>query len=509
MRKTTGQGKASSDEVLAVCSLLLRQHSTFLVIDGIDECSDTNLFLTTLPELCRKSDTRVLLFSRPNIKIPLTYQKWASDSPHIVALDETQNAADIDSYVTENLNRLADQGFFGISMDRSLINQVAGRSNGVFLWASLLLKYLQSPGLSSDERRSALEQTHLLEGLEALYRGILTMLDRRNEREKRVAVDVFRWLSLSIRRLCMAGMQAALAITPGQPTTSDQYLSNFVESIPHLTGGLVEVTDCSVQFTHRSVKEYLQSPEFQDSDFSLFDESTMHAHLAARCISFLANDVPKRPLHRLQPYIRPTSPHATGSGTSFRTERSGDSGYKSMSSASDTDGVATESSRTTPTCFDDDIPFLRYSSLCWPVHLTRALSNPRPRPDPIVHSNTSPFLRTPWLPALSQFLTDRTAVTAWVEASWRYSLPPNISRLIPLLLIIKSEIPPATVEGRELRWVVHGLRQLSDALNELKGDYGTTLRDNPSLIWQWNIQAATEEAFWPVWDERRGRVHRA
>src|SRR4051812_13726781 len=55
MRKTVIQEKASSDDVLAVCSLLLRQHSTFVVIDGIDECSDPDLFLTLLPELCRKS----------------------------------------------------------------------------------------------------------------------------------------------------------------------------------------------------------------------------------------------------------------------------------------------------------------------------------------------------------------------------------------------------------------------------------------------------------------------
>ena len=502
MRKTAIQEKASSDDVLAVCSLLLRQHSTFVVIDGIDECSDPDLFLTLLPELCRKSDARVLLFSRPNIKIPLMYQKWASDAPHIISLEETQNAADIYCYVTENLNSMADQGFFGISMDRSLINKVTSRANGAFLWASLLLKYLQSPGFTPDERRAALEETCCLEGLEVLYHRILAVLDRQNEREKKVAVYAFRWLSLSIRRLCIPGSQVALAIIPGQPTTEDQYLSNFSESIPYLTGGLVEVTDCSVLFTHRSAKEYLQSPQCQDSVFSLFDESSVHAHLAARCISFLANDMAKRPLHRLQPYVRDSGPPITGSGTSVQTERSGDSGYKSMSSASssvpENDGVApNKGARGMPACFDDDIPFLRYASLFWPIHLTRALTLASlPESAPIPTSSRS----APWLPALSHFLTDRLAVTAWVEASWRYSLPPNISRLVPLLSELKSQLPPATAEGRELRWVIGGLRQLSDALVELKSEFATTLGENPSLIWQGNIRG------WPVWDERRAAV---
>jgi hypothetical protein len=517
LRKTPEQEKASSDNVIALLSLLLRQHSTFLVMDGIDECSDIELLLTLLPDICRKSDTRVLLFSRPNIKIPLSFQKWASDAPHIISLDESQNALDIETYLTENLNGMADQGFFGISMDRSSIPYVASRSNGVFLWANLLLKYLQTPSLSPDERRAALENFHQLEGLEALYRGILISLDRQPTREKKVAVDIFRWLSLSIRRLCIPGTQVALAITPGQSTTEDQYLANFEESIPHLTGGLVEVTDCSVMFTHRSVKEYLQSYDFQYSPFSLYDEGNVHTHLAAKCISFLANDIPKRPLHRLQPFVRPLVERvATGSGTSVRTESSGDSGYKSIASgssgsttttttttyASDSNSTVPERSQTPTSCFDDDIPFLRYASLCWPIHLTRALADAAPHsPSPqTIRSNNSIsndlFHNTPWLPVLGAFLADRSAVTAWVEASWRYSLPPNVSRLIPLLCSIKSALPPATVEGRELRLVVQELRDLSGHLMVLKNEHGTSLRENPSLIWQ------MDGGFWPVWDER-------
>ncbi|KAF2117823.1 hypothetical protein BDV96DRAFT_570977 [Lophiotrema nucula] len=508
MRRTTGQQKASSDDALAVLSILLRQHPTFLVFDGIDECNDVELFLTMIPELCRISDCRVILLSRPTLSIPLEYQQWASKSPHVVSLDDSHNAADIASYVTDHLNQMADQGYFGINMDRSVIPSVAGRANGMFLWATLLIKYLQSPGLSPNERRLALEGASLLEGLEALYHGILAMLERRFGAEKKIAADIFRWLSLSIKPLDMNALHTALAITPGHQTTRESHLLHFTDSISRLTCALVEVADGRARFIHRSVKEYLQSPACQDSEFSLFDEGAVHGHLAARCISYLANDTPKRPLVRLLPYRPQVTSITTSSGMSFRTSSSGDSGYKSLSS-SDTENFATASSQpaahNSPP-FDATMPFLRYASLCWPVHLTRALSNPLPRPPP-AFNNVDPFYYSPWLPVLSQFLTDRAAVTTWVEASWRYSLPPNLSRLVPLLLTTKSEIPPATIEGRELRWVLHGLRQLSDALNELRGEYGVTLRENASLIWQWNIQAATEGGFWPVWDERRGCVY--
>ncbi|KAF2467048.1 uncharacterized protein BDR25DRAFT_267857 [Lindgomyces ingoldianus] len=509
MRSASGQQKASTDDVVAVLALLLRQHPTFLVIDGVDECCDTEMFLTLIQEICRISDCRVLLLSRPNITIPLEYQRWASGAPHVVLINESHNAADIDTYVNTNLNQMADQGFFGIGLDRTLITQIGRRSKGMFLWANLLIKYLQSPGLSPNERRTTLEEVSLLEGLEPLYRGILRVLGQRYGKEKAISVDIFRWLSLSIKPLNTATLHTALAITPGQPTTEDQYLLHFTQSVSRLTCGLVEVADGSVSFIHRSVKEYLQSPECQELGFSLYDESAVHAHLAARCISYLANDVPKRPLQRLEPYT-PSASIAISSGISFctsRTSRSADSGYKSMPT-SDTEGlVEMDRASQTTTTFDFNLPFLRYAALCWPVHLYRALVNRVPRCTSPTLSSTDPFSNTPWLPALSHFLTERAAVTTWVEASWRYSLPPNLSRLVPLLINIKSEIPPATIEGRELRWVVHGLRQLSDALNELRGDYGFTLRDNPSLVWQWNIQAATEGGFWPVWDERKGCVH--
>lgn len=585
MRKAPPYAKASSDDVLTVLSLLLHQHPTFIVIDGIDECSDLDLFLHSLPEICRKSDARVILFSRPDIEVPLEYQQWASDAPHIVSLHEDSNKYvrsakfnqasmlwhvlplrqhrfqfstlsrtlhilkhmltyiaitrhDIEVYISENLNRMADQGFFGINMDRSLISRAASRSNGMFLWASLLLKYLQSPGLSPDERRVALEHAHQLEGLESLYRHILGMLNLRPQKEKQVVANLFRWLSLSISRLCLPSLQTALAITPGQRTTDASYVSCFADSIPRLTCGLVEVTECSVIFTHRSIKEYLQSPEFQEFEFSLFDEGVAHTHLAARCLSYLAYDIPKRPLGKVQPHSRPAPiPYAMSSGISMRTSRSGDSGYKSMSSASDSENFATPASSSVflvqgtqqpAPAFDADLPFLRYASLCWPIHLTRALSNTAPRSPKTWRQSSDPFAQTPWLPCLSTFLTDRAAVTAWVEASWRYNLPPNLSRLIPLLSALKSEMPPATVEGREIRWVVHGVRELSEALNELKEEYGTTLRENPSLIWQWRGSGGVPShvpglrafggatghghggrggGFWPVWDERVGRVH--
>jgi hypothetical protein len=41
------------------------------------------------------------------------------------------------------------------------------------------------------------------------------------------------------------------------------------------------------------------------------------------------------------------------------------------------------------------------------------------------------------------------------------------------------------VEGRELRWVVHGVRELSESLNAVKEGWGHRVREDPSLVWGW------------------------
>jgi len=511
LRKTSFQEMATTDEVLDVLLVLLRQHPSFIVIDGLEECNDVKEFLSALAMLCRKADSKAVIFSRPAIRIPLEYQVWASDAPHILHLSAQHNAGAIESFVAQKLSQLADQGYFGISMDRTLMAHVAQLSDGVFLWASLFPRYLQSPALSPDERLAILQNAQALQGLEALYSSIFRTLGRRPAHEQRIVADVFRWLSFPVHRLCTSALRTALTSSIDFTENEDLYPTDILAALPQLTCGLIEVRKDYVDFTHPSVSEFLQSSASQGSEFSLWDESIIHAHLTARCLSYLAHDVPKRPLGGLSPHIRPMVPPVPSSGASYRTSKSGDSGYKSLSSSEGDNALphpamqhqhndaGATSIRTVP--FDTNLPFLRYASLCWPIHLSRALS-PSHDHHPYIIPSPGPFSAVPYIPALSAFLSSRLAVTAWVEASFRYSLPPTLTRLVGPLSDLKAEIPPATIEGKELRLVLSELNFLSERLMELKRGFATSLRENPSLIWQ--MDGTIGEDYWPVWDGSTG-----
>lgn len=509
LRKTSSQDKASPEDVLIVLALLLRQHSGFIVVDGVDECGDAEHFLTSLSDVCRKSDTRVLIFSRPNIVIPLQYQKWASDSPHIVSLSADKNRADIEAYLAENFKILTDQGYFQGSLDESAISQIAGGASGSFLWASLLVRYLRSPRLTPGERHISLEQYQHIEGIGSLYNLILMTLDRQSEEERRVATDIFRWLIFAINPLCIPKFQAALSITLQLSSTEHRPPLHLEELVPCITGGLVEVTGQNIIFAEKSFLEYLQSSECPQSEFNMSDHHLAHAHLAARCLAYLTTSIPRQPLQRLHAHIhRPSGPINTPSNSSHSSIRTGssnnsnDSGYNSLSSemSDPTDPASTfnHTPAQEPPNFDTNMPLLRYASLCWPIHLARALPLSRTHTNhnspPHHHHHHRHPVQTPWLPPLSHLLTDRPSLTAWLEASWRYGFPPNVSRLVPLLVELQARVSPPRsgsesvgMEERELRWVVQGLRELNEKLREVRREFGASLLLFPGLVWRGDL----------------------
>ena len=142
---------------------------------------------------------------------------------------------------------------------------------------------------------------------------------------------------------------------------------------------------------------------------------------------------------------------------------------------------------------DRQLCVLREAVISWSIYLGRALS-------PFFSCSLSASADTlASLPALRGLAACRVAVTAWVEASFRYNLPPTLTRLVGPLSDLKGEISPTTVEGRELRLVVNEMRALSERLVDLKRECEGALRRNPSLIWQ--MDGPGGDAYWPVWEE--------
>ena len=178
--------------------ILLQQWPTFLVIDGIDECSDSREFLKSVWNFLSDFDCRVLLLSRPDLAFPHGYRSWAKPLWQ-VNLTTLDNSAVIRSFLRQRINAMTDEYLFGSdTVSDAIVDDVARRSDGMFLWTILLINYLECPALSPKERFETLQKASLLEGLSNLYNNILKTLDSRYKKQRHVAADIFKWLSYSL-----------------------------------------------------------------------------------------------------------------------------------------------------------------------------------------------------------------------------------------------------------------------------------------------------------------------
>ena len=294
------QSSASEDDLEDILKILLGQYPTFLVMDGIEEAHEPSKFLHKLHTICEVSDTKAVILIRPTIRIPPTWCGESSSTSCAVHLNVNDNYSDFCTFFEKELYQMIEDGLFGnrISVSNP-VGQLARTAHGIFLWADLFIRYLYCDGLTPQERLHALSNVDSFEGLDSLYEGILTTLERGHQPNKRMASNIFRWTACTLYSISTTTLRQALAIEPGQRTTPDQYLCDYPACLPRITGALVEVFQGKVSLIHTSFREYLDSERsLRFPHFSLKDKAPIHAYIATQCFSYLAHDVPKEPLHK-------------------------------------------------------------------------------------------------------------------------------------------------------------------------------------------------------------------
>lgn len=364
----SGQQQASGDQAEAILRFLLQQAPAFIVMDGVDECCDNAILLTKLWELLDEFDCSIVMFGRPEIKFPAKY-RTVPETSWKLRLTGEDNLDAIHLYLSETVTELACEGLFHpeFALSESTAHELTRRANGMFLWARLLCTYLRCPALSPLERHDILMHTNLIEGIGSLYNKILGTLGRGYEREVKVASDIFKWISAAAYPLNAADLRMALAISPGYRTSSASLLADYPNCISRITRSLVDLDPNGVvNFIHISLKEFLDHDPGCLPLFSLRDRPDIHSQLAAKCLSYLIYDLPPQPIGYTEeiPFkgVQQTmisSPYREADllrRTTFNPARS-------------------ESSSRFPNTGNDKFPLLKYTTLCWSVHLNRSLSS--------------------------------------------------------------------------------------------------------------------------------------
>lgn len=286
-------------------SSVLRQHFCFF-IDGLDEYSGNYLdAIAFVKNLCLNSRIKILVSSRP---IPLCTDAFSS-LPKLQLQDLT--LTDIETYVRETIGSHKYMEHL-LLQDRpsseTVLRQLVDKASGVFLWVilacrSLLAGFVAFDTISElasyvDELPPELEGMfrHMLEKVEGRYFEQAAKMLRICYRRQAInqssgsheAIYAITWAVLDHAAMDFEKVSFQLSQRP-----NGQFLRQHVEGrLRSRCGGLLEtrpshaaLSNVTVEFMHRSVFEFLDSPGIWDASYLRIHDKRFNANAA---LSFLS-----------------------------------------------------------------------------------------------------------------------------------------------------------------------------------------------------------------------------
>jgi ankyrin repeat protein len=259
----------------------------YCVADALDEMSaDNKTFLNELNDLgtYRPQSLKLLITSRPKQYLQSTLR----DSSIIqISLQQELVDRDILSY----LNQRFDQVLDGQQLDkRPVVEMVAKRSKGLFLYAKLTMDQVEA-ALKSDVALDVEELGRSLPvGLEQTYDTVL-----RKQREEHGAsigmqvlvLEAITHASRPVRLNEMAGLVHCLSANAGSP-------KDYKRLVATCCGPLVEILeDETLQVIHHSFTEFLRGETRNtvqgqsSSQFPVLVSEITHKKMAINCLQYL------------------------------------------------------------------------------------------------------------------------------------------------------------------------------------------------------------------------------
>lgn len=146
-----------------------------LLIDGLDEfVGDEDSLIEIICRLSRTPHTHVCVSSRPE----QIFRQGFAKSPQLKLQD--LNHEDIEKATNDQLKPTLEQWFPALTFEISrLVEDVIGKSQGVFLWAELMIKDLRRGACNADTMQELQERLNRTpDTIEGFYEHMLKRLDK-------------------------------------------------------------------------------------------------------------------------------------------------------------------------------------------------------------------------------------------------------------------------------------------------------------------------------------------
>lgn len=438
-----GQAFASKGDLASVLRLCFNKLSKcYLVFDGLEECDDWEAFLSTILNVCTASQNKIVFIARPHLAV----SDLCGPKSELISLESLENIDDIRSYLEPLASALVSKVAGKISADE-VVDIIAERSNSMFLWAKLMVAYLQCPSLTPRDRAKALYGARLLDGLPAIFERILETIKSSLPRSQWVKVrQVFQWIAVARGPLHVRELQEALAVQTLRQATDEDAIFSFGTTLIQICCSLVEVRhdDSTVHFIHLSVLEYLVDLSEQDElannhseNYFAINSANSHCYVATTCLLYLEHDVPHEPLS----------------------------------------GMSSKSAQQTDV--ESVLPLARYAAQNWPWHIMESLQNLDQNLCQAVNDLYQEFLDV-----LDRVLRTKPLITVWIETCFTFGSSPNLCGL-ECVMVGSDRAPRVNIfEG-----FATTLAALGQCLADISSNWEQTLLKEPNEIWLPSINA--------------------
>ena len=282
--------------VLEKILLELQQHlkTSFLVVDGLDECVDNKTdFLQTCQTLSKVWNVLIVSRDVPDIRKGLAKKKFNHKM-----LKTNDNRMDIDRLMMhkvitkkdtqEDIKKIVNKYTEDLAREKSwetvqtrIAEVLNANAEGMFLWVQLVLEFLLEDAIFESDIEDILQ--NIPSGLNDLYDKILAKL-KADPPRWRIAQRALYWVIHGLRPFTVDQIHAAISFE----VNSSKPISGFSDLLQASCGLLLRIDDISgkVGIYHATVKEYIsRTPDIfaKGIDGAEF----AHGQMAKTCVSYL------------------------------------------------------------------------------------------------------------------------------------------------------------------------------------------------------------------------------
>lgn len=245
----------------------------YWVIDALDECP-SRLLATLVTMFSRIEPTvplRIFITSRPNGHVERLFNQEKITRAEIHT-GQGDSLKDIESFVRSRLSPSIIEDFNeGDESQKDLVAEIIQKSNGIFLWASLIMTRLDDAH-SIEAMRNTLNQVP--KEMSGMYAGILEGITESPNAD--LAHCILKWAVCARKPLTTEELREVVRLDINQTLrTSDRF--------SQVCGNLITVDNNTVQVMHQTVKEFLTG---EPSDYYI-SRSWSHARIAELCLNHL------------------------------------------------------------------------------------------------------------------------------------------------------------------------------------------------------------------------------